>query len=300
MKNNSDYFKSKIEKTNIRDIKSLLEKLLFVKVVLTDKMAPQRIFERINGCKIKVTDMELIKNFLLMEAGCEKEKEVFDFWNKEMQNNKWRFETIIKMYFKKNNIHLYKDFKKFYCKQKPKEALEFLRKINEIFSDFNSLYEQIEKKYSFMRPYHFAPFIMLITLTKIEKDEKLEILRNLFNSKIWWIIQDRLWHKRMHPSSWETKDCFEKIENLIKKDIDIKNNSLDKISEIIQDKKDFYNIITTNINDDNIRNAISNWLENNSKQSYVANKIGLGEIINKNSEINTIINEIKEKYPVIK
>jgi uncharacterized protein with ParB-like and HNH nuclease domain len=100
MADNASWLRKRIEasKDALRIAHSehrLLEKLLLVRVVLPERLAPQRIFERMNGVKLRIEAMDLIKNFLLMECPAEEEQEkVYGVWENEFRDLGWMFQML--------------------------------------------------------------------------------------------------------------------------------------------------------------------------------------------------------------
>lgn len=95
----------------------LLEKLLLVRVVLPERLAPQRIFERMNGVKLRIEAMDLIKNFLLMECPAKEEQEkVYGVWENEFRDLGWMFQILVEALVcaDLNGVALYREFRQLF------------------------------------------------------------------------------------------------------------------------------------------------------------------------------------------
>lgn len=97
----------------------LLGKLLLVKVVLPEAMTPQRVFERMNGVRKSLEQLDLVKNFLLMEAGENDEEDVYDLWERRLVPLGWLhwvYWQIAVMHAQRNiaEHEIYKNFRRFY------------------------------------------------------------------------------------------------------------------------------------------------------------------------------------------
>ena len=125
MVDNFDLFVSKItdemETFKHARCSKLLERLLFVKVVLPEAMTPQRVFERMNGVRKPLKQLDLVKNFLLMEAGKNDEEDVYDLWERRLVPLGWLHWVcwqISVMHAQRNlaEHEIYKNFRRFYEK----------------------------------------------------------------------------------------------------------------------------------------------------------------------------------------
>lgn len=115
----------------------LMSKLLLVKIVLPETMTPQRVFERMNGVRKPLKQLDLIKNFLLMAAGTSSEETVYNRWEDDLVPSGWLHWVcwMISTMHAQQAVaekNIYKNFKQFYEKH------------GKIFGSVPKFFEQIE------------------------------------------------------------------------------------------------------------------------------------------------------------
>lgn len=79
---NFNYFKNKINNTNIDILRTGIEKLVFVEVSLErGKDDPQRIFESLNSTGLDLSQADLIRNYVLMDLSADKQSKIYEkYW----------------------------------------------------------------------------------------------------------------------------------------------------------------------------------------------------------------------------
>ena len=179
-------------------------------------MAPQRIFERMNGSKLPINQMDLVKNFLLMKAGKDKEGEVYKIWNNnysEKSESNWHFSYLMSIYrnkgIKPNN--LFKHFKEFYKEQEQNFEIvslmnrkllpdaNILREVR-AFSKIYSSHQDMFENHNLRLDHHlnFVPLYYKIKLVFGEKDNRVKLLFDSIATDVARrLLFDRWWKKKL-------------------------------------------------------------------------------------------------------
>ena len=203
----------------------LLDKLLFVKVELPPAMPPQRVFERMNGVRLQVSTMDLIKNWLLMEAGLRDEQEVYEKWETGFGSCHRYFWIMAAMHAKKPVAEedIFKQFREFvrgylYDGVTVIQILSSLKvwiagfdKVSESFARLNGNYLM---GHNGLR--RFGPLLMKIAIVFPSEDEapcRNELVARIVEHQRQFIAAERLHCRRIHVWSWDasrSNECLRK------------------------------------------------------------------------------------------
>ena len=313
---NYNYFDGKIEENNkdfsSENIHKILSNLLFVTVKLSKIMAPQRIFERMNGSKLPINQMDLVKNFLLMKAGKDKEGEVYKIWNNnysEESESNWHFSYLMSIYrnkgIKPNNLNnLFKHFKEFYKEQE--QNFEIVDLMNSYLLPKASIVDDVitfSKKTSsqkdmfeddYLRLRHhinFFPLYYKIKLVFGEKDYRVKLLFDSIATDVARrLLLDRWWGKKYIWKPFYIVNLMSEIDTKYR---ETHNNTPINFIEFSEDYKQFMfeKIIEKNksINNEAIEKVFEYWKKD--KPMYIMKRFNLGE--NPTSEL------FLKKFPLI-
>jgi len=188
----------------------LLEKLLLVRVVLPESLAPQRIFERMNSVKLKITPMDLIKNFLLMECQPGNEaQEVYQAWESEFRELGLTFRILVEALVCADvqDSDLYRRFRQVFengefgqeCGGVPSLLKQFhvwFEAYHDAFSTFEKLLSADDLRW------RYRTLIMrtAIVFSGKQADGRLrnKVLADVAESILGWIASSRLGDPKLH------------------------------------------------------------------------------------------------------
>ena len=199
----------------------LLERFLLVRVVLPASLAPQRIFERMNGVKLEITPMDLIKNFLLMECRPgEEAQEVYQAWEIEFWNLQWMFKILVEALVcaDVHGTDLYRRFRQLFetggfgpeLRRVP-ALLAQCRVWFEAFRAANAIFETLTGGYELPKRY---PTLVMRTTMVFRRDQanasrRNKVLADVAEHILGWIASDRLRVNRLHKGDWGSAKCHE-------------------------------------------------------------------------------------------
>lgn len=268
--------------------KGFLEKLLFVRVFLPEKIAPQRVFERMNGTKLSVTPIDLVKNFLLMQRRAASEQAIYD----KLESNLWNWaryiHILVCMHAQQSVPYdgVYKEFKSLYrgwegsvggktVDQFLEELKSWIQKFGEVSQVFNDLNGNEEIRATDLG--RCGPLLMKIAIVFSTDDD--QALRNKLIADIVehlrsWIAVNRLDKMKRHPQRW---------------DADLKSYPCLRRSKETYDKKDMEQAIVEwfpKIPEERIQASITAWVNDKANRE---------EYYSTNASIIGILKMIKEK-----
>ena len=150
---NYKYFKTRITKDNLKDVRNGLDKLIFVEISLErGKDEPQRIFESLNSTGLALSQADLIRNYILMGLDSKKQLKIYrDFWQHieekatDELNNINRVSDFIRNFLtiEKRKIpsitKIYEEFKSNYSVQMFEESEGILAEIKKFAFHYNKL-----------------------------------------------------------------------------------------------------------------------------------------------------------------
>lgn len=198
----------------------LLGKLLLVKVVLPKAMTPQRVFERMNGVRKPLEQLDLIKNFLLMEAGIADEKTVYDLWEGRLVPQDWLHWVCwqISLMHAQGYVaehEIYKNFRRFYEKYGKTfgSVLEFLGRLEswkEGFGEVNKAFTLLNGNNQLIpeRRDRLGPLIMKLVIlfpSPEGRDHRNELVARIVERQRCYIAGSRLSVWKMHKASLDEK-----------------------------------------------------------------------------------------------
>ncbi len=159
---NHEYFRKNINEGNIDKIYEGLQKLIVLDVVLErGKDNPQAIFESLNAKGLKLTQVDLIKNYVLMDQEEESQKSLYDNWWYPMEQR-----------FVEGKDSLPDEFMHDYLTMK----LDSAPKTEEIYDAFKDYFklpkDELETEGILKHLYKYSGYYVSIALLK-EEDEKL-------------------------------------------------------------------------------------------------------------------------------
>lgn len=138
-----EYFNNKINERNIKSIWDGIKKLQIIIINLEEGKddSPHEIFESLNAKGLKLTDADLIRNFILMDSGEEEQQMIYtEYWHpmESVFKKSSEFEDFIKNYLtvKRDNWvsnEVYEEFKKFKDDQEILDIMEDMHKYWRIY-----------------------------------------------------------------------------------------------------------------------------------------------------------------------
>ncbi len=206
---------------------NLFEQLILVKVVLPEVMPPQRVFERMNGVRAELKQLDLIKNFLLMEAGENDELAVYNLWEGHLLPLGWldwvcrMISTMHAHMHDQWNVaekNIYKNFRRFYesygktfC-----SVLEFLNHLetwHNIFIDVVTTFTLLNGNGWLIpeRRNRLGPLIMKLAILFSSEEDRSR--RNLLIARMVeyqrCFFATKLWHRtKISSASFDEKISF--------------------------------------------------------------------------------------------
>lgn len=199
---NYNEFKKSLSKmkVSIEDFYNAIQRLEGVVVFLDDSDNPQVIFESLNSTGLELTDVDLIRNYLLMNCKAEDQEYLYkEYWLKIEQLLGENFLQFIRDYLSlKNGIvtsssknYVYTAFQKFYREENvdKKEFLKNLYYLAQIYSKLININVENKKLSLTLREYvnldmkTTYPFVFGLLIenaeNKINNEEMIKILRLL-------------------------------------------------------------------------------------------------------------------------
>ena len=275
----------------------LLEKLLFVRVVLPDAMPPQRVFERMNSTRVPVEDFDLIKNYLLMHAGDSEEERIYDRMEKNLADWQWRLDirTLVSMHALTpiSETEVYRPFKAFYPAG-AKTTWEFLDQVDawrQSFNEVRKIFGNLELNLGDWRvrePGGYGALMMRLAVTFPTPEDEIrrnrlivravEYLRN-------WIASKRLTTYATHRGEWDTDRAYRCL-----KAAGVNTEDRYRLEEAVE--KEFGVIPVEEVNA-----AIRQWVEEKwyaDGYHINAHKVGIGTMVKENPEAHA--NEVVERF----
>ncbi|MFM5882236.1 MULTISPECIES: DUF262 domain-containing protein [Methanobrevibacter] len=139
IKENFEFFKKKINTDNIEILFNGLNKLLIIFVALEHNIDnPQLIFESLNSTGLELSQVDLIRNYILMGLVPEEQEKLYnDFWHEIetlFEKNEGNFDKFIRDYLtvKTDKVpvfrNIYSDFKKYSAQIDVKELVKDIHK----------------------------------------------------------------------------------------------------------------------------------------------------------------------------
>lgn len=221
----------------------LLTKLLFVRVILPQKMPPQRVFERMNGTKLTTTPFDLIKNFLLMEA-----KGNEDVVYNIAESNLWKWYEHIWILVSMHALEavpqadIYKHFKPFYAATPAKEAgaEKFLTDLESWVDEF----EDVKKVFASLNcdrdmkagdVWRFGPLLMKLAMlfpSREDRAHRNQLIARMVKSRRSWVATERLHINKLHRYKADatiSNNCLKEKNNMNKSSLFDEQRSLSEI-----------------------------------------------------------------------
>ncbi|MDB6175497.1 MAG: hypothetical protein JWL59_4808 [Chthoniobacteraceae bacterium] len=203
------------------------KRLLFVRVILAANMPPQRVFERMNGTKLPLTPLDLIKNFLLIEAKG-REDEVYDIIELRLWGWYGHIQILVSMHAGRAIPYddIYKHFKEFYlaCPESSLGALVFLEKldvwasafkaIESIFADLNSNWQMQAGNV-----WRLGPILMKIAIVFCAPEDldcRNTLIARIVKSRRSWVATERLHRNKLHRQTADevaSNDCLKSVKD---------------------------------------------------------------------------------------
>lgn len=231
MSNNLGFFMKAVEKhkSALGEAvgRGLLSKLLLVEVVLPSGMPPQRVFERMNANKEEISILDRIKNFFLMKAGRQHEREVYEYWENEFipHVGEWHLKVMIavnkEMTGDGDTFQAFTDF--YDLHRSDLTVLEFLKLLKSWKEDFQLIldgFRMLNGDGAWGMKHHdlyrFAPLLMAFAITFQNggnRSSRNEALCRMVEWARWRMAADRLWSDRIFTWSYdlhETRTILEK------------------------------------------------------------------------------------------
>jgi hypothetical protein len=223
MADNASWLRKEVEASNdalrlAHTEQRLLEKLLLVRVVLPSKLAPQRIFERMNGVKLEITPMDLIKNFLLMKCNAEEEQEVHQLWENKFRQLEWMFRNLVEALVGADvyGTDLYRKFRQIFesdgfgpeCGHVP-ALLAQCRTWFEAFHAAYAIFERLTGGHGL--PSRYRTLIMRTAMVfsgdQADARRRNSVLAEVTEHIFRWIASNRLRINRLHYQSDDSRWC---------------------------------------------------------------------------------------------
>ncbi len=260
---------------------SLLERLLFVQVTLPAKMPPQRVFERMNATKLDVEDFDLIKNFLLMQAG-DDEQQVYDILEQKMRDLYWRacVQAMVSMHACKqiSQDKIYKPFREFFRHGPAEEftALPFLHKVESWIQGFNKacwVFNHLGLTLDEWRVYGSDGYgALLMKLAVVFPSEFDEVRRNQLIVRIVESIRTYIAVERLNQSKKihrRTADAYWTYKCLARSGRGYEKSALEEAIE----KDDSFGVYSR----ESVNASIKRWVEDKmDRQGFVNNARSIG------------------------
>ena len=288
MTDNFAYFRK-----NIRDNREtwrstlkggVLERLLFVRVVLPTRMPPQRIFERMNATKLAVEEFDLIKNFLLMKAGTDEQRAVYDRMEENLHGSQtlyWRacIQAMVSMHAQEEipQDRIYKPFKTFFRDNPARitTALPFLEQTAAWIRDFGHAWEVFNNlgyswdQYRAIRSDGYGALLMKLVVAFSAPEDvprRNGLIARMVESIRGYIAVERLHSARMHPRRFDADWTYKSLK--------ASGSGYDKsaLADAIE-KGDVFSLYPREQIDAAIRGWVNEKLE---QQGYVNNAKSIG------------------------
>jgi len=150
---NFNFFKTEITENNYQIVKSGLQKLIFIEMVLDKNIDdPQRIFESMNSTGLDLSEADLIRNYILMNLSIEDQNKVYaNYWEqienfcREDETNTNKVSDFIRDFLTMkirqipNKNRVYETFKNNYTMKTLEDIENKLSEIKEYSSYYNKL-----------------------------------------------------------------------------------------------------------------------------------------------------------------
>ena len=286
MVDNFIFLKDKVEaaKSELRTAfdNGIFGRLLFVRVVLPEKMPPQRIFERMNGTKLPATPLDLIKNFLLMKAKTpEDEQEVYGRLEDQLpawSNEIWILVSMHAMHAVSED-HIFKVFKSFYEQTWKEDVVHFVSDLNlwvREFSNVAGIFADLNGGNWGMGAQglgRFGPLLMKIATafsTSENKTRRDSLISYFVESRRSWIANYRLNAPKIQKQSWDARECYRCLKSV-------------KDSKQSNENDSLWTAVTSHFEiypPEGVRASFENWvnLEPQHRCSRNMDIIGLGDL----------------------
>ena len=145
---NFNFLKQEIAKSkySFAEFRKSLDKLMVVIIDLDIADNPQLIFESINSTGLSLTQGDLIKNYILMDLNCEDQKNIYQTYWKEIEDELIRFnqlDNFFKHFLSIKNLKIpnindiYEEFKKYHKSLDDKKIIDFVKDIYSYFEIFH-------------------------------------------------------------------------------------------------------------------------------------------------------------------
>lgn len=147
---NFNFLKQEISKSkySFAEFRASLDKLMVVIIDLDVADNPQLIFESINSTGLSLTQGDLIKNYILMDLNYPDQKNIYETYWKEIEDELIRFNQLDEFFrhflsiknIKIPNINdIYEEFKKYHKSLDDKEIIDFVKDIYDYFEIFHQI-----------------------------------------------------------------------------------------------------------------------------------------------------------------
>lgn len=312
---NFKFFKAEIDnhKEAFNDIEDILRRLLLVKVLLPDNLAPQKIFERMNGTKLEITQMDLIKNFLLMKAGS-KEEDVYKKWEADLKDAQGPINLMMRIYYNKNisDNELFSCFKGYYNEQSAFSCFtieSMLNKLpmNNIWSEIDSAVEKAGfseyHKYETFRLNHgnlFRPLIYKIMVLFKDEQDRRELIRSIVVHVARSIVVNELWKRKFNGFNHYWTELASSIDEEYKRK---HGKMIINFFTIDNEYKNQFKTMVINkqneISDAMVDETLDRFCKWDGKHGYMLNRFGLelnGNKLNHNSMSDDLKEAFKETF----